>query len=157
MWALYRIAIKSGGHRMKVRSAFITPAIMTGVVVGFVLLGTPSPSIATEPHVCINGQPATQWQNLASTTQIKWGYGGACNHNANVIKWYFYVYNYNPPYNTICSATNGGSGWSLPPDTELHTVACAIPKGATVKLRARVWYQVVGSGWMSFDDLLTNN
>ena len=142
---------------MRIGRLFITPLFAGLALITLLLLGSNTEGMAGEPHVCINGQPATQWQNLGSTTQIKWGYGGACNHSSNVIKWYFYVYNYNAPYNTICSATNGGSGWTIPPDTELHTVACAIPRGATVKLRARVWYQVIGSGWMYYDDLLTNN
>lgn len=144
------------------RSLF--PSTMLGLaLLSFLLLCFPVSSFATEPHVCIGGHPATQWQNLGSNSQISWGYGGACGHSSNVNKWYFFVYNYYNQTTPICSATNGGAGWTIPPDTELHNVVAStsctggtIPKGATVKLKARVWYQVAGSTWMYFDDWLTN-
>jgi hypothetical protein len=148
---------------MQVRRPRITPALLSLISIGLLVLGIPFPAIAGEPHVCINGYPATTWQNLGSTTQIKWGYGAGCNHSSNVNRWYFFVYNYYNQSSPICSATNGGSGWTIPPDPDPHTVfanqSCTggtIPKGATVKLKARVWYQVTGSGWMYYDDYLTN-
>jgi hypothetical protein len=149
---------------MRIRVDFIPSIVLSLVVLGLLVLGIPFPGVAGEPHVCINGNQSAMWQNLGSTTQIKWGYGAGCNHSSNVIRWYFYVYNYYNQTSPICSATNGGSGWTIPPDPDPHTVnanpACTggtIPKGSTVKLKARVWYQTVGSGWMYHDDYLTNN
>lgn len=149
---------------MKLHRPGLVLAIASFNLLGLVGLATPDVGLASEPHVCIGGNPSSMWQNLGSTSQIKWGFGGACNHAANVTRWYFYVYNYYSQASPICSATNGGSGWTIPPDANPHIVnanpSCTgntIPKGPTVKLKARVWYQVVGSGWMVHDDYLTNN
>ncbi len=143
---------------MKVTGSLSTSLVPSLMFFSLLVLGLPLSGFASEPHVCINGGIATTWQNLGSTTQISWGYDAGCSHSSTTSAWKFYVMNYNYPYQTYCSDDNGGTGYLIPPDTELHTVTCTIPSGAAVRLKARVYYQtdINTTTWMYFDDYLTN-
>jgi hypothetical protein len=147
---------------MKVSRTFFAAAFLSFMFLGLFVLGIPVSGFANEPHVCINGAIATNNQNLGSTAQISWAYNGACGHSSTTYWWKFKVINGNSPFNTICSADNNGAGYYIPPDVELHTLTTpancpnGIPRGSTVKLKATVTYQAVGTGVMTFTDNLTN-
>lgn len=140
---------------MKVaRSLF--PSITLGLtLLSFLVLGTPVSGFTAEPHVCINNHIAGSWENLGGVTTVRFA-AGTCGHTSNSTYWKFVVKNYNAPYQTYCSATNGGNGY-LVSAADPYILSCPnLPIINTAKIKVIIDYKVIGSDWMSRSDLVKN-
>ena len=140
---------------MKVARSFFPSVTLGLALVIWLVLGTPAPVLASEPHICINGTNSTSWQNLGNKSSYTFRYHANCgSHASNTTRFKLMVYNQSTGQ-LICSDINGGAGYAVPPyyrDTQCN----GLPIGSTAKIMAIIDYKVIGSGWMPHTDYFKN-
>ena len=138
---------------------FLFPSITLGLaLLSLLVLGTPISGFAAEPHVCVKDDHiSTDWENLGGVTTIKFA-AKTCGHTSNTTYWKFVVKNYDVPYTTYCSATNGGNGYAVSAGDPYILSCPSLPTtNSGLRIRVTIDYMVIGSGtWMSHPDLVKN-